>query len=232
MTLGNRKTKTSAWDILVDLDEALEDALLIGLGNTLTGIENPHHYLIAMRQIETNGDRTLGGKLNGILNKICDNFLYLVNIGSNHKLGDRELGSKDNRLRIDHSREGIDNLLEYRHKIDLLFDKTLSLGLNLRHANQTIDNAEQFVVVFLNLRNELITILLALDNRQQIGKSYDGVERGSDLMTHVGKEGCLKAVALLSLVTCSDKRSLHLLLGIDTERGTHHSGRITILIAG
>ena len=95
MTLGNRKTKTSTRDILVDLDETLEDALLISLGNTLTGIENPHHNLIAMRQVEANGDRTLGGELNGILNKICDNFLYLVNIGSNHKLGDGELGSKD-----------------------------------------------------------------------------------------------------------------------------------------
>ena len=185
-----------------------------------------------MRQVEANSDRTLGGELNGILNKICDNFLYLVNIGSNHKLGDGELGSKDYRLRIDHSREGIYNLLEYRHKIDLLFDKTLGLGLNLRHANQTIDNAEQFVVIFLNLRDKLITILLALDNRQQIGKSHDGIKRGSDLMTHVGKEGSLKAVALLSLVTCCDKRSLHLLLGIDTYRCAYHSGRITILIAG
>ena len=65
MTLGYRQSKTGAWDILIDLDKALEDALLVLLSHTLTGIEHPKSELIALRQIEAYGDGTCGIQLSG-----------------------------------------------------------------------------------------------------------------------------------------------------------------------
>ena len=78
----------------------------------------------------------------------------------------------------------------------------------------------------------MVTILLALNHRQQVGKTYNGIERRTDFVTHVCQEGGLQAVALLGLVTGSNQVGLHLLLRIDTHRGSYDTGRIAIHIAG
>ena len=67
MALGNRQTKTGAWNILVDLEESLENTLLVFLRDTLTGIEYPQRELVALRHIEAYGDGALSGELDGIL---------------------------------------------------------------------------------------------------------------------------------------------------------------------
>ena len=87
------------------------------------------------------------------------------------------------------------------------------------------------MVVHLDLADELIAILLALNHRQQVGKTNDGIQRSTDFMTHVSDEGSLQAIAFLSLITGIDQGCLHMFLIVDTHGGSHYQRRHTFLIA-
>ena len=87
------------------------------------------------------------------------------------------------------------------------------------------------MVVVLNLLNQLVTVFLTLHDRQKVGKAHDSIQRCTDLMTHIGKEGSLQTVALLCFVTGINQIGLHLLLFVDAKRCSYNRRRVTILIA-
>ena len=109
------------------------------------------------------------------MNKICNNLLYLSDIGSNHKFGNRELSGQNNLRGVYHTREGIYNLLEHRNEVYLLLYKTLGLGLNLRHADKSIDYTKQLMVILLYLGYYLISVFIIINYRQQISKANDSI---------------------------------------------------------
>ena len=101
------------------------------LGNTLTCIEHPQQELVALLQVEAQGDRTLCGELDGILHEVVDNLLELGDIGVHQNLGIRELGGQNHGAAIYHGAVVIGNLLQHRHDVGLRLDQTLGLGLDL-----------------------------------------------------------------------------------------------------
>ena len=96
-------------------------------------------------------------------------------IRRHHQLRIGELRRQHHRLGIDHLHIGLCNLTQHLYQIGLRLDKILGLCLNLRHTHKTIDNTQQFLVVVLYLTNELITVFLVFDDREEVGESYDGI---------------------------------------------------------
>ena len=105
---------------------------------------------------------TLSRELNGILHKIVDNLEQFVTIAFNlqafHGTLERD-GYIGCRLIC------VDHLLEQLIQIDMCHQQALRTGFDLRHTHQSVDDTQQLTIVILDLRDKLVTLLIALNDR-------------------------------------------------------------------
>ena len=87
---------------------------------------------------------------------------------------------------------------------------------------------QQLLVIVLDLCNELATFLLCLYDWQQVSKTDNGIQRSTYFMTHIGQEGSLQTVTLLSLIPGSHKRSHQFFALIDTLGSADDLCRLTL----
>lgn len=227
MRLGHGEAEACAGDKLVDLDETLEDALLISLRDALARIADADAHLIALHLV-SQGDGALGGELDGILHQVVEDFEQFFAVAVDLELRQRAVAGH---LDIGGGLIGVDHLLDELIEVDLGHEQTLGPGLDLRHAHQTVDDMEQLAVVGLYLGDKLVAVFLALHHGQQVGKADDGIEGGAYLVTHIGQEGRLQAIALLGLVTGCNEGGLEFLAGIDALGCAHYLLGLAVGIA-
>jgi hypothetical protein len=96
------------------------------------------------------------------------------------------------------------------NQIDHVVDNALDLeigrfqvqlaGLDLRHVENVVDDAEQMVRRVADLVEALAVLRLADVALEQVGHAEDGVHRRADLVAHVGQELALRPVGCLGFL--------------------------------
>jgi len=84
--------------------------------------------------------------------------------------------------------QGRQGVLDDRLHLDRLLLELRLAGLQLRKAQNVVDDREQGVATILNGLHKLLLLGRELRVRQQVGKPDDAVHRGPDFVAHVGQK--------------------------------------------
>ena len=95
--------------------------------------------------------------------------------------------------RLDHCADIADQAAD----VDAGFLQRQLAGLDLRHVEHRVDDFEQVFAGIFDARQALVLLRRALAPAQQVRHAGDGIDRGPDLVAHVGQEGALRQVGLL-----------------------------------
>ena len=128
MRLHDRESKSCAWDILVEFDEAFKDTLLISHSNALTGITHPDMHMIIVYQVIASTDTALSSELHSVLYQIVNNLVQFITVTLYHQLVHSAL---ERNRHIGSRLIGINHLLEQLVQVDTGHQQTLRTGLNL-----------------------------------------------------------------------------------------------------
>ena len=193
--MADTQAKTRALHEVVELDEALEHAGLLLLGNTGTGvlaIEVDTLLLLAIAHL----DMTLMGVLHGIGNEVGEHLLDAALVERGGEGGIRIVLDELHAGLLYALGEGLTDVVEHLSEV-------ARLGLDgegLTHVGgleDIVDEAHEHVAVVADDADEVHALLVGVDHGEEVGEAHDGIERGADFVGHIGEEGALHLTRIL-----------------------------------
>ena len=208
----------------IGLLEAAEQSRLLLLAESYAGImhRKVEQQAIAatLGEADLEADIPLLGELDGIAHVVDQDlaesqFVTDQLIGNIRRYVDDELQS----LLVGLFGGQIDQVIEQIIEGEGLRIERQLAGLNLGKVEDIVDDAEQMTPRALDLVDK--SLLAAIQRRflQQVGQAEDGVERGSDLVAHVGQEVGFDACRLLGQLFGIGQFGFGLFLRVDIDKG-------------
>ena len=180
--------------------------------------------------VVAHGDAALRGELHGIGDEVVHGLHDTAHVAADLLLRNRELGGHLNTLG-DAGLVLVNQLGKHHIDVEGRDLQLLLTGLNLGDVHDVVDDAQQLLVVLLYQTDKLLTLSIILNIRQHAGEADDGIQRGTDFVTHVGNESRLQTVTLLCPRQSLLQGELQLLTTVDALGGTHDEQRLAIDIA-
>ena len=172
---------------------------------------------IATMILVTGGDRAVLGHHAGQSAQALEDHRHMMAVDIHQQLVERLL---DNGLHtgIDIRQSIAAICLEGRGEINHILFIFFHIGLKTGEVKDIIDHQQQLVGAMLDLIDEDWLILLVVFAGKESGIADDVIQRGTNLITHIGEEGLFQQLRLLGL------------LGLDSQAllGFHHIGNVAI----
>ena len=184
----------------IDLVEFLEDLFQVRLGDADPGIgDRDLDGVLRAHGIDRHGP-VFGCELDRVGDEVQQHLLQLAAVGQ-HLAGAIDLGQQRDVLlrdqRLDRLADLVDSFCD-RHEAEAQLHLT---GFDLGEVEDIVDQSEQVLAAGEDLAQESLprrVVELALARvREELGESDDRVQRGAELMAHVGEEHALVPVRLL-----------------------------------
>ena len=194
-------------DRVVRLAEGLEQGFLLGRRQADTGVvdADAQQYLIGVLVFghDPHADRALMGELDGIADQVGEDLLEPhgvaaqaqrgVTVDDAHQLQALVMGAGG-----EHGQSVIDQVAQVEREV---FQNQLA-GLDLGEVQDLVDDRQQVVGGFLDGRQVFLLAAAHLGALQQTAEAEDAIQRGAQLVAHVGEEFGLDAAGFLGGFAC------------------------------
>ena len=181
-----KRPKDLSDDPRIDADSGIDDAE-----------DEPAAFPAIRRLAHLHADRAGGGEFHGIIDQIDQDLADARRI-AHHRRGD--VGSNNGvqcepfRLRLGH--KGQDYAVDHRSHVEFHSVQGNAAGFDSRKIEDVVDDAYQRLGTASDNCGQLVLFGIQRCQGQQFGDAYDAVERGANLMAHVGQELRLRLIGL------------------------------------
>ncbi len=170
----------------------------------------------APRDVQRDGAVT--GELRGVAQQVEENLPRFREVGVDR--AEAAIAERDGQrvaVLADHGVDRADQLVDHLLHVERLEMQLHLAGFDLREIEDAVDQPEQMLARGLNfrqVRDILLTIFRDRAFLQQLAVKHDGVERGAQLVAHVGDELALRAGRGFHLLL-AETQSLHQFAQLD-----------------